>query len=1127
MKRRILLWLLSMHLPVVLLAALMALPDLGRSAVGQQAIINEWSQGHGDRKEWVELLTIEGPLDLRGWDLGDSSAGDLVFAPHPLWEAVMTGTLIVIYNGSDRDIILPDDDSDGTDRLLVLPHSDGTYFNGGWPAFSNSDPADNPHLRDGSGQTIHDFSLFPGSGRHPEADECTYYQGETWGGVAEESQWADDAPAADATPGSGNTTANRGWIALLRGEQPPAAPDLHLEKEGPVQSTAGSAIPYRLYLRNEGLETATGVVLTDVLPAGLAFAGESSDLSFSQPAPGTLLWQVGNLAAGSTVSWTITATAGVEVYGLVTNTVQVTTLLTESEQVDNVAWAVTRVDAPDGGAPILVDAVLYDGFEYLDADEAVRLRNVGQGSVQIGGWQLSDGGSGRVTLPAGTALAPGETMWLAKNEDAFRRQFGFAPGIAFSSGWPGFANSGDEVLLLREDGAVVDGVVYKEGVGEPGWWGGPPVLPYTVRYILPEEGQLLYRRLEQASGLPVPDTNGESDWAQTRGDVINGRKVQYPGWSLEPFFFTGRVTETAGLTVAIAPDNGYEAILQEVARAQESVQVASLTFENAALADALTAAAARGISVTVLLEGDPVGGLTDQERYVCQQIEAAGGACWFMIREEDADIQDRYRYLHAKFIIVDGRRVIVSSENMSPNSLPADDKADGTWGRRGVLLITDAPGVVSRFQAIFADDFDPLGHRDLRRWEATDPLYGVPPPGFVPLTESGGTTYTVRFDRPAHFTGTFVFEVLQAPENSLRDQDGLLGLIKRAGAGDTILVEQLSERPYWGPSSSNPVADPNPRLEAYLDAARRGATVRLLLDSFFDNETSGVSNHGTCEYVRAVAAQERLRAWCELGNPAGLGIHNKMVLVELDGRGWVHVGSLNGTEQAAKGNREVAVQVQADAAYRLLVQMFYGDWPNQIFMPLLFRGTLRRSPHPLISEVLYDPFGLDASEFIEVVNPTSAVIDLSGWQIGDATDPTDFEDNRRFPDNTLLLPHSPLVIAFSAPAFREAFGVSPDFEIYPTDPLVPDLIDDPAWGDPAAWLQLGNEGDEVLLRDASGQLVDALVYGSGAYPGIIASPLVSASNHSLERYPFWWDSDDCAADFREWPLPNPGGLPVR
>jgi hypothetical protein len=34
---------------------------------------------------------------------------------------------------------------------------------------------------------------------------------------------------------------------------------------------------------------------------------------------------------------------------------------------------------------------------------------------------------------------------------------------------------------------------------------------------------------------------------------------------------------------------------------------------------------------------------------------------------------------------------------------------------------------------------------------------------------------------------------------------------------------QVSEHTYWGATSSNMTADPNPQLQAYIDAARRGA----------------------------------------------------------------------------------------------------------------------------------------------------------------------------------------------------------------------------------------------------------------------------------------------------------------
>jgi len=217
--------------------------------------------------------------------------------------------------------------------------------------------------------------------------------------------------------------------------------------------------------------------------------------------------------------------------------------------------------------------------------------------------------------------------------------------------------------------------------------------------------------------------------------------------------------------------------------------------------------------------------------------------------------------------------------------------------------------------------------------------------------------------------------------------------------------------------------------------------------------------------------------------------------------------------------------VQSNGAYAYLARLFERDWPHRSYLPLLFRDYSGPANHLLLSELLYDPAGGDDKEFVEVVNPTGDVVGLGDWSLGDAVAVDDFEDVRRFPPGTALSPGETLVIAVAAAPFAEAFGVTPDFEILESDLQVPNLIDDPTWGDPAAHFQLGNDGDEVILRDPTGRIVDAVPYGSGDVDGVFACPLAPAAGYVLERHPFWRDSEDCPADFRAWPFPSPGWLP--
>jgi cardiolipin synthase len=617
--------------------------------------------------------------------------------------------------------------------------------------------------------------------------------------------------------------------------------------------------------------------------------------------------------------------------------------------------ALLAAAARAASSSILINAVYYDTYLPNEPDEAFQLINVSAGAVDLTGWTATDF-EGVITLTG--ALAPGQSIWIARQAYSFTLEFGFKPDYEYQSdsdpAVPNLpthnnlflANDGDQLALLDAGHVLVDALVYEGGAVAGTDWSGPTVSPYD-NGAFGIEGQILYRKLDQVTGQPVPDTDTVADWAQATDDAVNGKKVEYPGWDLRRYFFTHQVTQTAAITYAVAPDALYEVVEDALGQAEQSIVYEGYTFDNLDLADAIGAALAAhpGMTATLLLEGAPPGGIEDAEKRNCQVVEAAGGQCWFMINDADASppIHDRYAFQHAKFMVVDGRVLLTGSENLNYSSMPADDKSDGTSGNRGVWLITDSPDLVSYAMDIFTHDFDPIHHRDLRRWSADDPKYGSPSAQYVPDYYSGGSFYTVTYTTPFTASGQFFFEVVQSPENALRSADGLLGMVARAGAGDSVLVEQLYEYKYWGPAGSSPSADPNLRLEAYLDAARRGAQVRLLLDSFYDTPGDARSNAATCAYANDIASAEGLDMVCRRGNPTGTGIHNKMVLVSAGGQGWVHTGSINGSENSSKANRELAVQVESSAAYAYLAGVFQHDWAlageqtMTVYLPLIVK----------------------------------------------------------------------------------------------------------------------------------------------------------------------------------------------
>ena len=83
-----------------------------------------------------------------------------------------------------------------------------------------------------------------------------------------------------------------------------AAPDLSITKtDGRDHLEGGDNPTYTLTINNRGNQDATGVVITDLLPAGIAFES-CSDSCVSSGAP-TVTWPAVNLAAGATITRTV------------------------------------------------------------------------------------------------------------------------------------------------------------------------------------------------------------------------------------------------------------------------------------------------------------------------------------------------------------------------------------------------------------------------------------------------------------------------------------------------------------------------------------------------------------------------------------------------------------------------------------------------------------------------------------------------------------------------------------------------------------------------------------------------------------------------------------------------------
>ncbi len=164
-------------------------------------------------------------------------------------------------------------------------------------------------------------------------------------------------------------------------------------------------------------------------------------------------------------------------------------------------------------------------------------------------------------------------------------------------------------------------------------------------------------------------------------------------------------------------------------------------------------------------------------------------------------------------------------------------------------------------------------------------------------------------------------------------------------------------------------------------------------------------------------------------------------------------------------------------------------------------GTLAgHAARVVINEVLYDPIGDGpdaANEWVELYNAGSAPAVLSGWTFADAA------SAEALPD--IVVEAGGFAVIAASGSFRTAY---PQF----TGSLV--TLDGRIGN------ALNNDGDALMLVDATGAVVDAISWGANES---VLKPAISdvPAGHSIERRVAGTDTND-AADFVDNESPSPG-----
>ena len=503
--------------------------------------------------------------------------------------------------------------------------------------------------------------------------------------------------------------------------------------------------------------------------------------------------------------------------------------------------------------------------------------------------------------------------------------------------------------LADGQGNVIDCLVYEtsgkydaEVRFEGPWQDAPLHLNQRTAY---SPFRYVLRRDRSAAGTLLPDTNTAQDWnagfsSRNLGDEVDYR-IEIPG---QLNWVPRKLRNVkADIWATSAPDNNFKTFVRLLDKAKHSIWISIYQMTNFKIGEALSRALGRGVQVRIWLEGAPVGGVPDQERFILNRLVNEGAEVYFLGGDKKRDWQPRYRFDHSKYTLVDDKTVVIGTENYGRTGVPIDN----SYGNRGYMIHISEPQFVAQVRKVWQHDVRPETLLDVIDWK-DDPRdnYGLPyrKPDFEPSFKIPSGNYK-RPLKPLHYRGKVDLELVLSPNNSLNAKSGPLAMLLRAKK--TLDIEQNSIVKYWG-KKRDKVRAQNLPLEAVISAARRGVAVRVLLDGTWYNISGDnkKNNDDTVAYLNDLAAKEKLPLMAKVINLNSTSlskIHSKGILA--DGKE-VFVGSINWTENSFKGNREVGVIVGDRRITGYYQKIFERDWRAST----LYTGTLKSdAPVPVRS----------------------------------------------------------------------------------------------------------------------------------------------------------------------------------
>jgi len=383
------------------------------------------------------------------------------------------------------------------------------------------------------------------------------------------------------------------------------------------------------------------------------------------------------------------------------------------------------------------------------------------------------------------------------------------------------------------------------------------------------------------------------------------------------------------ISTFVAPDNSFEALSSFLESVDSFLYLSVYQISSPDVAREITELLQEGKNVTILVDESPAGGFPDLEKPILSMLVREGAGVYLGSPE--------YRFNHAKYGVADNETLFLTSENIGQSGFPAS----GESGNRGWGVVVEDAELSTSFVNIF--------YSDLKESEP-----------FLDTSMSFSQDDAIVLDNYdpefifEEYSGSYPVVTVIAPENAV---EKIVSLIE--SANESLYIEQFYVYKYWGKPKTGSVSNnPNLFLESSIDAARRGVSVKILLDDTWYNieEDDPISNLNTMRYVNGIAKNEGLDLEARLIDSDNLGIEKLHVKGAVVDEKAVLVSSINWNENSPTNNREAGLIIYGEPA-EYFAKVFEHDWGEvsetndnnieliAIFGILVFVFLLRRRKH--------------------------------------------------------------------------------------------------------------------------------------------------------------------------------------